>query len=70
MKQLNLNQLRLVRGAEGSGGGDGVIPPKNQDYRSTERGSGGGGGVIPPSTRSNGSGGGDGVEPPKANVAP
>lgn len=28
MKQLNLNQLRLVRGAEGSGGGDGVNPPK------------------------------------------
>ena len=66
MKQLNLNQLRLVRGAEGSGGGDGVNPPET--YTTSNRGTGGGG-VTPPITRSSGSGGGDGVEPPKANVA-
>lgn len=54
MKQLNLNQLRLVRGAEGGGGGDGVIPPKTRTYSRAESGSGGGGGV----------------EPPKVNVAP
>ena len=52
MKQLNPNQLnRVIGGTQGSGGGDGVIPPKN-DYlksRSVEtKGSGGGGGVIPP----------------------
>jgi len=42
--------------ALGSGGGDGIEPPK-------ALGSGGGDGIEPPKTL--GSGGGDGIEPPK-----
>lgn len=59
MKAIALSQehLRLVMGGQddGSGGGDGVEPPKVQTYLKSKH------------YESKGSGGGDGVEPPKVN---